>query len=134
VNHPQEPQLIELACQVRRRAHAPYSRFQVGAALRTRGGVFVGCNVENASFGLTMCAERAAVFHAVAGGEREFELLVLASSGGAPPCGACCQVLAEFCADLPMLLIDVERENRITRIRLSDLLPHRFELSRISEK
>lgn len=123
-----ELKLIEAACLARQRAYAPYSGFQVGAALQTPTGVFHGCNVENASFGLTVCAERAAVFHAVAGGQQQFAMLVLASSGAAPPCGACRQVLAEFCPDLPILLVDVDQENRVTRTSLNDLLPNRFEL------
>lgn len=126
MNEDQELSLIEAACQVRCHAYAPHSDLQVGAALQTSGGVFLGCNVENASFGLTMCAERVAVFNAIAGGEREFKLLVLASPGGLPPCGACRQVLAEFCIDLPILLVDVERENRVMRTHLSNLLPDRF--------
>lgn len=125
-NDDHELSLIEAACQVRRHAHAPHSSLQVGAALQTSGGFFLGCNVENASFGLTMCAERVAVFNAITGGEREFELLVLASPSGLPPCGACRQVLAEFCTDLPVLLVDVEREDLVTRTSLSDLLPNRF--------
>ncbi len=128
MNHDREQSLIQAACQARQNAYSPHSGFQVGAALQTHGGVFLGCNVENASFGLTVCAERVAVFNAIAGGQREFDALVLASSGGAPPCGACRQVLAEFCEELPVLLVDVNRENLITRTRLSDLLPHRFVL------
>jgi len=129
MSHDQEQSLIEAACQVRQRAYSPHSGFQVGAALQTNGGVFVGCNVENASFGLTVCAERVAVFNAIAGGQREFDVLVVASPGGAPPCGACRQVLAEFCEDLPILLVDVDRDNMVTRTELGDLLPHRFVFS-----
>jgi cytidine deaminase len=128
MNDDREKSLIQAACQVRQRAHAPHSSFQVGAALQTNGGVFLGCNVENASFGLTVCAERVAVFNAIAGGQRDFDVLVLASSGGALPCGACRQVLAEFCEELPILLVDVDQENLVARTRLSDLLPHRFVL------
>ena len=97
--------LIEQAMAMRANAHAPYSRFAVGAALRTKGGrVFCGCNVENLSFGLTICAERAAVFSAVAAGEREFEAIAVVADSLQPvtPCGACRQVLAEFCEDLPI--------------------------------
>jgi cytidine deaminase len=122
-----ESQLVELACQVRCHAYAPHSGLQVGAALEAGGRVFTGCNVENASFGLTMCAERVAVFNAVASGFRDFESLVLASPNGLPPCGACRQVLAEFCEELPILLVAVERENAIVRSNLSTLLPDRFE-------
>ena len=127
MNDDRELSLIEAACQVRQRAYVPYSGFQVGAALQTAAGVFLGCNVENASFGLTVCAERAAVFNAIAGGQRQFEMLVLACSGAAAPCGACRQVLAEYCGDLPILLVDVEQGNRVMRTSLNDLLPNRFE-------
>lgn len=127
MNNDQESSLVEAACQVRGRAYAPHSGLQVGAALQSGGGVFLGCNVENASYGLTMCAERVAVFNAIAGGEREFKLLALASPGGLPPCGACRQVLAEFCTDLPILLVDVERDRVVTRTNLGDLLPNCFE-------
>ncbi len=127
MNEEQELSLIEAAIQVCQHAYAPHSRLQVGAALQTSGGIFLGCNVENASFGLTMCAERVAAFNAIAGGEREFKLLALASPGALPPCGACRQVLVEFRTDLPVLLVDVERENRVTCANLSNLLTDRFE-------
>lgn len=121
--------LVAAALAARQRAYAPYSKFQVGAALRAAGGeVFAGCNVENASYGLTICAERAAVASAVAAGFRQFDALALALSGGGTPCGACRQVLAEFCPDLPILLIDADEPSRLTEVRLADLLPGRFTL------
>ncbi len=95
--------LIAAAREVREKAYAPYSRFPVGAAVRTRSGrVFCGCNVENLSFGLTVCAERAAVFAAVAAGDSEFDAIAVVADSVQPvtPCGACRQVLAEFSQNL----------------------------------
>jgi cytidine deaminase len=91
--------LAQAAWDVRQRAYAPYSRFAVGAAIRTRTGrIFTGCNVENVSFGLTMCAERVAIGNAIAAGEREFDAICIVAESAEPvsPCGACRQVLAEF--------------------------------------
>src|SRR5688500_2323070 len=94
---PDKVQLIQAALAARMHAYATYSVFAVGAAiLAANGRTFTGCNVENASYGLSICAERSAVFAAVAAGQRQFELLAVASPGGATPCGACRQVLAEF--------------------------------------
>lgn len=122
-------ELIAAACEVRQRAYAKYSDFQVGSALRTTTGrIFVGCNVENVSYGLTVCAERVAVASAVAAGEHQFEALAIATAGGATPCGACRQVLAEFCEDLLILLIDVDNDGEVREVRLGDLLPARFSL------
>ncbi len=121
--------LISAARAVQRHAHAPYSHFPVGAALRAAGGkTFVGCNVENASFGLTICAERAVVAAAIATGESQFELMVVASPGGVPPCGACRQVLAEFNSEIPILLIDTSRETAVVEVSLVDLFPQAFRL------
>jgi cytidine deaminase len=95
--------LMAEAARARRNAYAPYSRFAVGAALLTAGGrVFHGCNVENASYGLTTCAERSAIFTAICEGERDFvAIAVTAREGrGAPPCGSCRQVLQEFGPDM----------------------------------
>ena len=129
MNHATDTALIEAAAMARMRAYAPYSQFLVGAALVAADGtVHLGCNVENASYGLTQCAERVAVSAAVAAGHREFSRLALASSGGVMPCGACRQVLAEFCRDLPILLIDVDRQNAVQEVRLADIFPGRFEL------
>lgn len=117
--------LIEQAKQAREGAYAPYSQFAVGAALLTRSGrVFTGANVENASYGLTVCAERVAVFKAVTAGEREFAAIAIASSNGASPCGACRQVLAEF--GLDMLVISVDMDDRVRQWRLEELLPASF--------
>jgi cytidine deaminase len=127
--NPVDPSLIEAACAARQRAYAPYSGFAVGAALATASGpVFAGCNVENASFGLTLCAERAAVVTAVAAGYRDFAALVVASSPQAMPCGACRQVLAEFCRELPIVLVDADNPHCTQHVLLSRLLPDRFAL------
>jgi cytidine deaminase len=121
--------LIDAACAARRNAYAPFSQFLVGAALQCASGEIVaGCNVENASYGLTICAERVAIGTAVAAGHRQFAALAIASSMGCPPCGACRQVLAEFCADLPILLIAVDAGNRVTETTLAELFPGRFGL------
>ncbi|MBX3468818.1 MAG: cytidine deaminase [Planctomycetes bacterium] len=117
--------LLEAARAARERAYAPYSRFRVGAALRTPGGrVYRGCNVENASFGLTICAERVALQTAVAEGERAFEAVAIDAGQAAPtpPCGACRQVLAEFGVDLRVLLA----ADPPVVLRLGDLLPRSF--------
>lgn len=122
-------QLVKAAIDVRERAYARYSKFLVGAALLTTDGqIFAGCNVENSSYGLTICAERAAVFAAIAAGQQRFELLAIATTGGATPCGACRQVLAEFAPQLPILLIDVERPDAIVEVNLRELLPGAFSL------
>jgi cytidine deaminase len=119
--------LIEAALAARQRAYAKYSDFLVGAALLTDGGqVFSGCNVENVSYGLTICAERTAVFSAVAAGQRKFSMLAIASSGGVTPCGACRQVLVEFAPELPILLVDVRRPNESVEVNLRELLPGAF--------
>jgi cytidine deaminase len=120
--------LARRARSARRRAHAPFSRFKVGAALRTRTGrVVTGCNVENASYGLTMCAERVAVFKAVSEGIRGFDALAVAVDAPklAAPCGPCRQILWEFCGDIWVHLVNLGEE-RLT-VRLSELLPHPFD-------
>lgn len=119
--------LIEAARRARAHAHAPYSQFAVGAALEAvDGAVFVGCNVENASFGLTLCAERIAVGAAVAAGHREFRRIVVVTDAKASPCGACRQVLAEF-GDLEVVMADPEGRV-VGRHRLDVLLPDQFRL------
>ncbi len=118
--------LVAAALAVRAQAHAPYSRFAVGAALRAADGrTFVGCNVENASYGLTVCAERNAVAAAVAAGSRSFVAIVVATETSPPaaPCGACRQVLAEF-GDLTVVLVNPGGERRTTS--LAELHPEPF--------
>lgn len=121
--------LVEKALAARENAYAPYSRYRVGAALVTAGGrVFTGCNVENASYGLTVCAERVAVFAAVAAGEREFAALAVAAGGTAyaRPCGACLQVLHEFAPGLRLLLADGQGRFEVKTV--AELLPGAFTL------
>lgn len=123
-----EKELIERAIEAMRRAYAPYSDFKVGAALLTKSGkVFVGCNVENASFGLSVCAERVAIFTAVAAGEKEFEKLVVVANTSSPvsPCGACRQVMSEF-GDFEVILANTNGDTMKTRV--SELLPYAFKL------
>lgn len=119
-------QLVEAALEVRTRARAPYSDFLVGAAiLDIDGRIHVGCNVENASYGLSVCAERHAVAAAVAAGAREVGALAVATGTSPPvsPCGACRQVLAEF-GDFPVVLANPDGERKITSV--AELLPDAF--------
>src|SRR6478752_4127274 len=119
--------VVQAAIDVRQRAHAKYSQFLVGAAiLAADGRIYAGCNVENSSYGLTICAERAAVFNAIAAGQREFQLLAIATAGGGTPCGACRQVLVEFAPELPILRIDINQPNAIVEVNLRELLPQAF--------
>lgn len=116
--------LTKIARKVRQNAHAPYSHFPVGAALEaTSGKVFNGCNVENISYGLTICAERNAVFSAIASGVYSFRRIVIVADSNEPvtPCGACRQVLSEFSDD--MEIISVNLKGQEFRAKLSELLP-----------
>ena len=124
--------LMAEAVKARRRAYAPYSRFPVGAALLARDGrVFHGCNVENVSFGLTICAERNAVWQAISQGATEFAAMaVTARDGrGAPPCGSCRQVLHEFAPNAWVYWRDAR--GRILKRRLSELLPSAFRMEEL---
>lgn len=127
-----EQQLVLTAIKAMDNAYVPYSGYRVGAALLTVSGkVYTGCNIENAAYSPTVCAERTAIFKAVSEGERDFAILAVAGgkdgnlSGRFPPCGVCRQVMAEFCsADFPVLL--VESETAWKRTTLSELLPLSF--------
>ena len=119
--------LVKAAREARELAYAPYSGFRVGSALRSRQGrIFTGCNVENSSYGLTICAERVAICKAVSGGEREFEAIVVCAPGAPAPCGACRQFLYEFGPDLAVFLAD-PNEAYVGRVELRDLLPSAFD-------
>lgn len=120
-----QTKLIEAALDARKRAYAKYSNFLVGASLLTQSGeVFTGCNVENASYSLTLCAERNALSSAIAAGERDFSHLVVASENGVSPCGACRQVIWELCGDIPITIVDAHGNARETTSRA--LLPEAF--------
>ena len=124
--------LVDAARTAREAAYAPYSRFKVGAAIETDDGrIFAGCNVENASYGLTICAERVAVLAAAAAGHRRVAQLAVVAGQGQPamPCGPCLQVLAEFASDdTPVFLAAADACDKPLRLRLRDLLPHPFRL------
>ena len=125
-DHMTDEALLDLARKAMERSYAPYSKFQVGACLLSADGrIFTGCNVENASFGLTNCAERTAIFKAVSEGATEFTDIAIAARGAAPwPCGACRQVLNEFAPDIRVLV--TWDENQSSCAKLTDLLPHGF--------
>jgi cytidine deaminase len=120
--------MVALAREARELAHAPYSGFKVGAALKTRAGEIVtGCNIENASYGLTLCAERVAVFKAVSEGLSDFEAVVVVADSKrlTAPCGPCRQILWEFCGDILVHMSNTKGRSRVMRLR--DLLPLPFD-------
>jgi len=124
--------LLEAAAQAALKAHAPYSNFKVGAALLCADGeIFTGCNVENASYGLTNCAERTAVFSAVAAGRKDFVAMAVVADGQSVPypCGACRQVLNEFCREeFSVYVANADALEDYEVISLGALLPHSFKL------
>jgi cytidine deaminase len=124
------PDLIAEATKGRENASAPFSKFKVGAALLTRGGkVYRGCNVENCTYGLTVCAERVALLSAIAAGEREFSAIAVVTQSDVPgtPCGPCRQLLWEYCGDIPVTLANLKGKR--IEYKLSELLPHPFSFS-----
>lgn len=125
--------LILAAREAAKRAYAPYSNFCVGAAVMDESGaIYTGCNVENVSYGLTVCAERIALFNALSQGSRRFTALALCAPERVTPCGACRQVLAEFCsATLPIALTTPDG-NETQVVRLGDLFPNPFEADSLS--
>ena len=122
--------LLRSAKKVMKNAHAPYSKFRVGAAiLLSNGKVFCGCNVENATLGLTCCAERTAIFKAVSEGERGFEAIAVVADTDTltPPCGACRQIIWEFCGDVPVIMANLK--GKVLQEKMSSLLPRAFDSS-----
>lgn len=130
---PQEwRELLDAAARAREGAYAPYSRFPVGAAVRAASGrVYAGSNIENAAFGLTVCAERVAIWKAVSEGERKLTALAVITGTGATPCGSCLQVMVEFAADLPILIADTQGRAWLTTLR--EVLPHPFPRASIQK-
>lgn len=120
--------LIEAARKARENAHAPFSNFKVGAALLTKSGEIVtGCNIENASYGLTMCAERVAIFKAISAGKHEFQKIAIVADTPnlTPPCGACRQIIWEFCGDIEVLMANLN--GKTETFQMSELLPKAFD-------
>jgi len=120
--------LAQAALAAREYAHAPFSKFKVGAALEDETGrIFTGCNVENATYGLTVCAERVAVFKAISEGARKFKSIAVAADTDVltPPCGACRQILWEFCGDVPITLVNLHGKSET--MPLKDLFPRPFD-------
>jgi cytidine deaminase len=125
-------ELVAAARKARLNAHADYSHFKVGAALETAGGVIVtGCNIENSTYGLTICAERVAMFKALSEGHTRFRRIAVAfdTNAPAPPCGACRQILWEFAGNIEIILATLRRER--SHHRLKDLLPFAFDKSHL---
>ena len=123
-----QPDIVRAARAARERAQAAFSDFKVGAALETDDGqIITGCNIENSAYGLTMCAERVAMFKAVSEGHRSFKRIAVVADTAQPttPCGACRQILWEFAGDIEVILADLHDVK--TRHQLKDLLPHAFD-------
>jgi cytidine deaminase len=122
--------LIQAAVAVRENAHAPFSKFKVGAAVQDESGrIFTGCNVENATYGLTVCAERVAIFKAISEGARKFTRVAVVADTDTltPPCGACRQILWEFCGDVELVLANLQGKSET--LRLGTLFPRAFDAS-----
>ncbi|MBI3405934.1 MAG: cytidine deaminase [Acidobacteria bacterium] len=125
-----QEKLISAAKSARGNAHAPYSNFRVGAALRAKSGrVYGGCNVENATYGLTVCAERVAIFKAISEGERGFDAIAVVTDTDTltPPCGACRQIIWEFCGDIEVILSNTA--GKVETMKMSTLFPRPFDSS-----
>ena len=128
MNTQQRQALIDAALSTRQMAYAPYSKFLVGAAVLTESGsIHVGCNIENASYGLTICA-RGGLEQRRCRGKSGMAAMAVATTGGCPPCGACRQFATEFRSDLPILLVDADHPERVLETNLAVLLPSQFHL------
>jgi cytidine deaminase len=123
-----EKELIDAAADVRERAFAPYSNFKVGAAVETENGdIYTGCNVESASYGLTVCAERVAIWKGISRGVTKFGRIavVVDTEELTPPCGVCRQIIWEFCGDVPVILANLH--GKTETIQMGELLPRAFD-------
>ncbi len=126
-----EQDLIAAALAVRGNAYAPYSRFSVGCALLTANGtLYTGCNVENSSLGLSICAERNAIAAMVADNQRDIETIVVAASPLASPCGACRQFIVEFGSEIDVICCNAEDPQALHRWKIADLIPNYFQLGK----
>ncbi len=126
LNDDERSALIHLAVEASRRAYAPYSNYPVGAALRTKSGkLYTGCNIENAAYPTSVCAERVAIFKAVSEGEREFEVIAVTTNNGGTPCGSCRQVMAEFGLETVVLIGDATGR-LLQETTVGELLPGAF--------
>jgi cytidine deaminase len=124
--------LIAAAKRARENAHAKFSNFKVGAALRTTSGkIYGGCNVENATYGLTVCAERVAIFKAISEGARNFDAIAVVTDADTltPPCGACRQLIWEFCGDVPVVMSNLS--GKVETVGMSSLFPKPFDSSNL---
>jgi cytidine deaminase len=125
VTQVQKEQLLSAACAIRANAYAPYSNYRVGAAVLLEDDrIISGVNVENAAYGLANCAERTAIFTAIAAGYNEIMAIAICTDNGGSPCGACRQVMVEFAGDIPVLLVDAA--GNVEETTLHTLLPHHF--------
>ena len=123
-----EPQLVSAAREVRERAYAPFSNFRVGAAVETaEGKIYSGCNIESASYGLTVCAERVAIWKAISEGEKNLTRIavVVDTEELTPPCGVCRQIIWEFCGDVPVTLANLH--GKTETVQMKELLPRAFD-------
>lgn len=130
---PEWRELLDAAREARESAYAPYSHFAVGAAVRTASGrIYTGSNIENGVFGLTVCAERVAIWKAVSAGDRELRALAVITETGSTPCGSCRQVMAEFAEELPVVVADTA--GHAWRTSLAELLPGAFPRANLGER
>jgi len=125
---PNQNELIKAATEAREKAVAPYSKFRVGAAVETDSGeIFKGCNIETSTYGLTLCAERVAIFKAVSDGKTKFKRIAVVADSDklTPPCGSCRQIIWELCGDIPVIMSDLD--GKTETIQISELLPNAFD-------